>query len=383
MSGSSSASGVDPPYRMTVGGTDEPPDVRRHSVAGRSILEAIGRTPAVELNRLTAGIPGRIVAKLEYLNPGLSKKDRVALAIVRDAEAAGELRPGQPVVELTSGNTGTGLAIVCAVTGHPFTAVMSAGNSSERVRMMRALGAKVVLVAQTGGSRRGSVSGGDLALVDKVTEELARSLGAFRADQFHRRANVRAHEALADELLMQAEGEIDAFCDFVGTGGTFAGVSTSLRRRLPSVCCYVLEPDGAAVLSGQEPTDPRHRIQGGGYGIADLALMQGLRVDGYLTVSDKEAIAMARLLAKIEGIMGGFSAGAVVAAAIKLLRERHRGGSIAVVIADSGVKYLSTDLWLAEGGTKGAARPAGRGRHVDARSPSGSRPVPAQRASQR
>ncbi|HEY6058649.1 MAG TPA: pyridoxal-phosphate dependent enzyme, partial [Candidatus Limnocylindrales bacterium] len=130
-----------------------------------SVVEVIGSTPAVELSRLTAGVPGRIVAKLEYLNPGFSKKDRIARQIIDDALAAGTLLPGQTVVELTSGNTGTGLAIVCAVRGHPFVAVMSEGNSSERARMMRALGAEVILVPQARGSQAGQVSGEDLALV--------------------------------------------------------------------------------------------------------------------------------------------------------------------------------------------------------------------------
>src|SRR3990172_9176122 len=131
----------------------------------RSVVEAIGDTPTVELSRLPRGLSGRIVAKLDYLNPGFSKKDRIARQIVDDAIASGELRPGQTVVELTSGNTGTGLAIVCAVRGHPFVAVMSEGNSRERARMMRALGAEVVLVPQAPGSRPGQVSGDDLSLL--------------------------------------------------------------------------------------------------------------------------------------------------------------------------------------------------------------------------
>src|SRR4029450_13143600 len=130
-----------------------------------SVLGAIGNTPLVELSRITRGLEGRILAKLEYLNPGFSKKDRIALQMIEEAEAAGELRPGQTVVELTSGNTGTGLSIVCAVKGYPFVAVMSEGNSTERAQMMRALGAEVVLVEQEAGARRGRVSGHDLDLV--------------------------------------------------------------------------------------------------------------------------------------------------------------------------------------------------------------------------
>src|SRR3954467_4879230 len=148
-----------------------------------SAVEAIGRTPLVELSRLTRGLGGRILAKLEYMNPGFSKKDRIARQIIEEAEADGTLGPGQTVVELTSGNTGTGLAIVCAVKGHPFVAVMSRGNSSERSAMMRALGAEVVLVDQKPGAAAGHVSGDDLALVEQASAALTIERGAFRADQ--------------------------------------------------------------------------------------------------------------------------------------------------------------------------------------------------------
>jgi len=148
-----------------------------------SVVEAIGRTPLIELSRLTRGVPGRLLAKLEYLNPGFSKKDRIARQIIETAERDGRLRPGQTVVELTSGNTGTGLAIVCGVKGYPFVAVMSRGNSMERARMMAALGAEVVLVPQAPGSPPGQVSGADLALVETEAQRLVAERGAFRADQ--------------------------------------------------------------------------------------------------------------------------------------------------------------------------------------------------------
>lgn len=157
-----------------------------------SALDAIGDTPLVELSRITRGLDGRILAKLEYLNPGHSKKDRVALQIIEDAEADGALAPGQTVVELTSGNTGTGLAIVCAVKGHPFVAVMSRGNSAERARMMSALGAEVVLVDQLPNSKSGQVAGGDLELVDEATERIVAERRAFRADQFCLLGSMRA-----------------------------------------------------------------------------------------------------------------------------------------------------------------------------------------------
>jgi len=311
-----------------------------------SVAEAIGRTPLVDLARITRGLRGRIVAKLEYLNPGFSKKDRIARQIVDDAIASGELRHGQTVVELTSGNTGTGLAIVCAVRGHPFVAVMSEGNSRERARMMQALGAEIVLVPQAPGSRPGQVSGEDLALVEVRARELTVERAAFRADQFVRRSAVRAHELhTGPELWAQAGGRIDAFCEFVGTGGTYAGITLALKARRTDLSCYVVEPAGAAPLSGATVTDPNHRIQGGGYSMADLPLLRAVPVDGYLRVTDDEAMTMARRLAREEGVFGGFSSGAVVAAALRLVEGEHAGGTVAVVLADSGLKYLSTDLW--------------------------------------
>src|SRR5437763_1075602 len=175
-----------------------------------SVLGAIGATPLVALDRLAAGLPGRVLAKLENLNPGGSLKDRIALRMVEAAEREGRLRPGGVVIELTSGNTGTGLAIVCAVKGYRFIAVMSEGNSVERRRMLRALGAEVELVPQAGGPRPGQVSREDLELVEARAEELTAALGAFRPDQFANAANVRAHElSTGREIWEQTGGRVD------------------------------------------------------------------------------------------------------------------------------------------------------------------------------
>jgi cysteine synthase A len=315
-----------------------------------SVLGAIGRTPLVELTRVS-DVDGRIVAKLELLNPGGSKKDRIALRMVEEAEASGALRPGQTVVELTSGNTGTGLAIVCAAKGHPFVAVMSAGNSVERLQMMRALGAEVVLVDQQEGALDGHVTGDDLALVDAAADRIAEQRGAFRADQFQLPGNPAAHrDGTAAELWEQCGGELDAFCEFVGTGGTFAGVASFLKEQDPGIGCYVVEPRGAAALAGDVVVQPAHRIQGGGYAMAELAQLDPSVVDGHLTVDDGDAIEATRRLARREGIFAGFSSGAVLVAAEELLRTRHPGGTVAVVFADSGMKYLSTDLWEDQAG---------------------------------
>lgn len=311
-----------------------------------SAIEAIGDTPLVRLARLTRHLGGTILAKLEHLNPGFSKKDRIARQIVEDAEAQGLLRPGQIVVELTSGNTGTGLAIVCGIKGYPFVAVMSKGNSPERARMMRALGAEVVLVDQMPGSKPGQVSGEDLKRVEEEAQRIVAERRAFRADQFRLAGNFRAHYLhTGPEILRQTGGAMDAFCDFVGTGGTFAGCAAAFKEHDPSILCFIVEPEGAAVLAGKAVTNPGHRIQGGGYSMAELPLLRTEHIDGYIQVSDEEAIRCARRLASEEGIFAGFSSGANVAAALELLQGPCKGTTIVVTICDSGLKYLSTNLW--------------------------------------
>lgn len=299
----------------------------------------------VHLSRLTGNREGRIIAKLEYLNPGFSKKDRAALQMIVEAERSGMLLPGQTVVELTSGNAGTGLAIVCAVKGYPFVAVMSRGNSMERARMMQALGAEVVLVDQSPGSSPGQVSGEDLALVEMETRKIAEKLGAFRANQFQHLGNVHAHEYYtAVEMWEQTDGRIDAFVDFAGSGGTFAGCARQLKAYNSEIRCYIVEPETAPFLAGRPVVDPNHKIQGGGYGMP-LPLVDRSLIDGFIQVTDEEAIAAARELARKEGIFAGFSSGANTAAALKLLERQERGMTIVMPINDSGLKYISTDLY--------------------------------------
>jgi len=317
---------------------------------GLSILDAFGNTPMIELRHIvrSRGLDGRLLAKLEYLSPGFSKKDRIALEMIREARADGSLGEGQAVVELTSGNTGTGLAIVCRALGHPFVAVMSKGNSIERARMMLALGAEVVLVEQAVGSPPGQVSGEDLARVDQRACELAEERGAFRANQFTLQAAVSAHERFTGpEIWEQAQGHVDVFLDFVGTATTFTGVMRFLQTRNPDIRGYVVEPASAPILAADPITNMSHRIQGGGYSrsVDDLPLFDPRLATDFLTVTDEQAIEGARILAREEGVFGGFSSGAHVAAAIELLAQRECGATIVFLVCDSGLKYMSTDLY--------------------------------------
>lgn len=235
-----------------------------------SVVEAIGETPLVRLDRLTRHlrVSGTILAKLDYLNPGFSKKDRAALGIIEEAERSGALQPGQTVVELTSGNMGTGLAIVCGIRGYPFIAVMSKGNSEERARMMRALGAEVVLVDQLPGSVPGQVSGGDLELVDREAKRITQERGAFRADQFNRDGNWLAHyRTTGPELWEQSGGAIDAFVDFIGSGGSYAGVTSALKAQ-PGCALLCGRAGGGGSCGGRgrhqaRPSDPGRRLCNG------------------------------------------------------------------------------------------------------------------------
>ena len=311
-----------------------------------SITEAIGNTPLMRLDRITAhlGLEGTIFAKLEHLNPSFSKKDRIALGMIEFAEQSGLLKPGQPVLEMTSGNTGTGVALVCAAKGYRFICVMSRGNSIERVKMIAAFGGEVVLVDQAPDAVKGKVSGEDLRLVELETERLLQETGAFYLNQFNNLDNARAQERAATEMWEQSGGCIEVFADFIGTGGTFGGYASALKRLNPAIRCYAVEPYGCAFYGDEIIEGESHGIQGGGYAKempnADPAL-----ADGAVTVTDAEAVEMTRLLAQKEGIFAGFSSGANFMAAVKLLRGAERGKTVGIVINDCGLKYMSTSLW--------------------------------------
>ena len=212
--------------------------------------------------------------------------------------------------------------------------------------MMKAFGAEVVLVDQLPESKPGQVSGGDLALVEEAAQRISRERNAFRADQFHLESSARGHYLhTVPEILQQANGEINAFCDFVGTGSSFGGCAAAFKEYDPNILCYIVEPIEAAILAGKPVTNPNHRIQGGGYSMPELHLIRKDLIDGYLQVTDEESMQVARRLAKEEGIFAGFSSGTNVAAAMQLLKTSCQGKTVVVLLSDSGLKYLSTDLW--------------------------------------
>jgi cysteine synthase A len=310
-----------------------------------SVLGAIGETPLVALDRMGAGLPGRVAVKLEYFSPGGSVKERAALRIVEDAERDGRLQPGGTVVELTSGNMGIGLAVVCAVKGYRMIAVMSEGNSIERRRVLESLGARVELVPQVGGPRPGQVSAEDLKVVEARTAELVAELGAFHANQFYNPSAVAAHEdTTGPEIWRQTEGRVTHFVTAVGTGGTFVGAARALKRLNPEVRCYAGEPASAPFIAGGPMTSTSHRLQGTGYALVP-PLWDPALVDGFMTATDEEAIETARLLATREGVFGGFSTGANVACALRLAASVPAGSIVVTIAPDTGMKYLSTDLF--------------------------------------
>ena len=313
--------------------------MRRTQITARSSVDLIGETPLLELGRIYPG-PGRILAKAEFLNPGGSIKDRAAKAIIEHARAEGQLAEGQPVVEMTSGNMGAGLAVVCAVQGHAFTAVMSEGNSPERARMLRGMGCEVVLVDQVDGTS-GRVTGADVRRAAAQARKLAKERGAFYVDQFRNPASTLAHErGTGPEIWQQTAGQLDGFVTCVGSGGTFVGTSRFLKARRATVQCAAVEPSGARVLAGHPVEDARHVLQGTGYGVVPPHWEPQL-ADHLFAVSDADATKMRRALARAEGLYVGFSAAANVVAAIALASSGALGAdpTVVTILCDSGLKY--------------------------------------------
>jgi cysteine synthase len=303
-----------------------------------SVLDLIGRTPLVALDRVHAG-PGRIVAKAEFLQPGGSMKDRVARTILESARQDGRLSPGGVVVEMTSGNMGAGLAVVCAALSHPLVVTMSAGNSPQRARMLEALGAEVVLVPQVDGCP-GKVTGADIAAAAAAARELAAARNGFYVDQFNAADGPRAHEQTGAEIWQQSAERVDGFVTCVGTGATFVGIARALKARNPAILCAAVEPEACQPLAGKRVTKPQHLLQGTGYGSVP-PLWQPELMDLSVAVSDAEAETWRQRLAQQEGVHVGFSAAANVCAAVRLLNSgRLRADAVvATVLCDTGLKY--------------------------------------------
>ncbi|CAG2105442.1 unnamed protein product [Medioppia subpectinata] len=305
-----------------------------------SALELIGNTPMVALDRLWPG-PGRMLAKCEFMNPGASIKDRTSLSMITRALKRGTLQPNGPIIEMSSGNQGCGLAVVSAVLGHSLTIAMSAGNSPQRAVMMRALGARVVLAPQVEG-RPGSVTQADAIETELLAQQLvAETPGAYYVDQFNNANNCRAHEeTTGPEIWRQTAGQVGAFVACVGTGGAFMGISRYLKRQNPGIVCVVAEPAGAQTIKGLAIAEPRHLLQGSGYGVVPNLFTYDT-MDGTVSVTDDEAVKYRDLLARKEGLYVGYTSGANVAAAVKLLESGQVPADAWVVtlLNDTGLKY--------------------------------------------
>ena len=298
-----------------------------------SILGTIGRTPIVRINRLA---PAHVTmyVKCEFFNPLHSVKDRLAIAIIEDGERRGTLQPGQTVIEATSGNTGIALAMVCAAKGYPFVAVMVETFSIERRKIMRALGAKVIL---TPAAERGT------GMVRKAAE-LAAKHGWFLARQFENEANPAYHRSTTGpEILSDFAGRrLDCFVSGWGTGGTLTGAGQVLKLARPDIQIIATEPEGAALLSGK-PFTP-HKIQGWTPDFIPAVLDRSV-ADRIVLVSDTESMETARALARQEGIFCGISCGGTFAAALKVARDAPAGAVILAMLPDTGERYLSTALF--------------------------------------
>lgn len=304
-----------------------------------SITDLIGYTPLVKLNRVVTEDSADIYLKLEFFNPGSSVKDRIALAMIEAAEADGSLKPGDTIIEPTSGNTGIGLAMVAAAKGYKSILVMPETMSIERRNLLRAYGAQLVLTPGAEGM------GGAI----RKAEELAKEDSTyFIPQQFNNLANPAIHrETTARELLEQAQeiGGVDAFISGIGTGGTITGVGQVLREQYPNVQIVAVEPAASPVLSGGKPGP--HKIQGIGAGFVPQILDTGV-YDEIIKVENEDAFETARRVARTEGILGGISSGAAIHAALQVAAKLGKGKKVIAIIPSNGERYLSTPLYQFE-----------------------------------
>ena len=295
-----------------------------------NMLDTIGNTPLVRLSRLEKALDlkGELYAKIEYYSPGLSKKDRIAKYMIEKAINEGKLEKGQTVIEKTSGNTGIAIAAVCSVLGYPFVAVMSKGNSEERVRMIESFNGRVVLVDQDKDSEPYKVTNKDLELVDKEYKKLIKELNAYPVNQFDNEDNPLTHYLYTGKEIIEDLPSVNAFVDYMGTGGSLCGISRCLKEyNREIVCC-----------SGV-PNKKEHIIQGGGY-FKEIPFLNDDLVDEEIRVSEQEAIEGMNLLAKYEAICGGISSGANLFGAIKYLKDNN-DKKVVFLVNDISLKYNS------------------------------------------
>jgi cysteine synthase A len=307
------------------------------SFVASSPLDLIGNTPVVRLGQIARDVPGEVWAKLELGNLGGSVKDRICLAMIEDAERSGRLKPGDVIVEPTSGNTGIGLALVAAIKGYRLILTMPDTMSEERRSLLSAYGAHLELTPDTKGMH------GAIARAEEIARREPR---AFMPQQFKNPANPEAHRRTTAREILEQMPRLDAFVAGVGTGGTITGVGNVLHRERPGTLVVAVEPLRSAVLSGGEPGF--HKIQGIGAGFIPENL-DPKAYDRVLAVSDEDATHYARLLAREEGLLVGISSGANCFAALQVARELGPGKVVLTVFCDTGERYLTTDLFRAEG----------------------------------
>lgn len=299
-----------------------------------TLTDLIGRTPLIRLRPQTGNQRPHLFAKVEYFNPAGSIKDRAAWGMIKAAEEAGRIKPGDTLVEPTGGNTGIGLAMICAFRGYRLIAVMPEGMSQERVALLKSYGAEVVLTPAMAG-----MSGA----VDEAVR-LTQAHGYFMPDQYSNPANPRTHrETTAVEIWEALEGRVDAFVAGVGTGGTITGVGEFLKERSPRIRIVAVEPAGSPVLSGGKPGP--HRIQGIGPGFIPKILNRAI-LDEIIPIGDEEAYAAAKRLAREEGLLVGISSGANVLAASRVAQSLGPDARVVTVLPDSGERYLSLEKYF-------------------------------------
>lgn len=307
----------------------------RNMKLAHNVLELIGNTPMVELNKITGPNTAKILAKLESLNPGGSVKDRICLSMIEDAEKNGLIDKGATIIEPTSGNTGIGLAMICAVRGYKCILTMPETMSLERVYILKSYGAEVVL---TPGQE------GMMGSIKKAEQLLKKTPNSFMPQQFKNKANPEIHrKTTAKEILKATDGNIDAFVAGVGTGGTITGVGEVLKRHNKNVKIVAVEPTASAVLSGKTPGP--HKIQGIGAGFVPDILNREI-IDEIIQVDDNEAFRTSRRMAKEEGLFVGISAGAAVYAAIKVAKDLGPGKRLVVILPDTGERYFSMERYF-------------------------------------